>query len=101
MKLLQSEHLDEIAIVKGEVIYLESLKQAVVPPFIMLMPFIELPDFLSLEEQHPIQTEGVHGCIFELLVLEACCGDLNVGFKDMMSGEVTHRKRLFLVQGDH
>lgn len=91
---LNAETIDEIRAHVGDTIFLESLRESVVPPYLMLMPFCDLPDFMRLVEQRPLDEDGVHGTIFVLEVLAAGQGDLTVGFKDLQSGSITHKKTI-------
>lgn len=91
---LSSEDIKEISVRVGERILLESLRQAVVPPYVMIMPFYVLPDFINYVESRPLDEDGVHGTIFVLDAHAPGQGELKIGFKDMQSGEVTHEKVL-------
>jgi hypothetical protein len=91
---LSSEDIKEIRVHVGERIMLESLRQAVVPPYVMIMPFYVLPDFIHYVESRPLDEDGVHGTIFVLDAHTQGQGELKIGFKDIQSGEVTHEKVL-------
>lgn len=91
---LNSEDIDEIQVNVGDRVLLESLRQAVVPPYLMIMPFYVLPEFIHFVESRPLDEDGVHGTIFVLDVKAAGQGELTVGFKDMQSGNITHQKVL-------
>ena len=58
----------------------------------MLMPFVEVPDGIVVEEQHSLGEDGVHGCVYHLRAAKASEGEIVVGFRDIQTGEVTHRK---------
>ena len=92
--ILSSEDIKEIRVRVGERIMLEYLRQAVVPPYVMIMPFYVLPDFIQYVESRPLDEDGVHGTIFVLDAHTPGQGELKIGFKDMQSGEVTHEKVL-------
>lgn len=91
---LKSEEINEIQVNVGDRIYLESLRQTVIPPYLMIMPFYELPEFIHFVESRPLDEDGVHGTIFVLDVIAAGQGELTVGFKDMQNDNTTHKKVL-------
>ena len=93
---LSSEDIKEIRARVGDRILLESLRQAVVPPYVMIMPFYVLPDFIHYVESRPLEEDGVHRTIFVLDAHTRGQGELKIGFKDMQSGEVTHEKVLYV-----
>lgn len=72
----------------GEVRTLESLRQAVVPPFVMIMPFLELPSSVELVRQDGLDEDGIHGCTFTLRATAVDEGMLRVGFRDLRTGQV-------------
>lgn len=78
----------------GEVVRLESLRQAVVPPYVMIMPFAEFPDCLEVERQDALEEDGVHGCVYTLKGKQAGRGQLRLGFKDLRSGQIVKEKQL-------
>ena len=88
----RAETTDSLSIPVGTTVKLESPRQAVVPPYLMLMPFIRVPDGIVVEERHPLGEDGVHGCVYHLRAAEASEGEIIVGFRDMQTSEVTHRK---------
>jgi hypothetical protein len=99
-EFLRSEEIKEINMRVGDRILLESLRQAVVPPYLMIMPFNVLPDFIRCAESRPLEEDGVHGTIFVLDALASGQGSLTIGFKDLQSGEVTHQKVLTIIVND-
>ena len=94
MSLYRSELIDELSIPVGESIRIESLRQAVVPPYLMLMPFINPPEGIVVENQLGLDEDGVHGCIYVLKAEHALSGVIETGFRDMQTQEVTHRKQI-------
>jgi hypothetical protein len=94
MKLEKAEDLDELHMSVGERVDLESLRAAVVPPHLMLMPFLEAPEGISVEGQHGLDEDGVHGSVYELRADRPGTGELVVGFRDLRTQEVTHRKAI-------
>ena len=85
---------DRIEARVGETFRLELLRQAVVPPYLMLMPFIELPDFAKLAAEESLDEDGVHGCTFVIKALRAGNGALRLGFRDLQSDTITHEKMI-------
>ena len=85
---------DRIEARVGETFRLESLREAVVPPYLMLMPFLDLPDILTLESEEALDEDGVHGCTFVVQAVRTGEGHLRLGFRDLQSNEVTHEKRI-------
>ena len=94
MEKARAEDVDQLALKVGESVDLESLRAAVVPPHLMLMPFVETPDGIEIEGQEGLGEDGVHGSVFHLKASRAGQGELVVGFRDMMTSEVTHRKAI-------
>lgn len=91
---LKAEEIEILKANAGDVVFLESLRQSVIPPFLMLMPFCELPDFIELLETKSLGEDGIHGAIFILKIRSKSQGNIIVGFKDLQSGKVTHKKVL-------
>ena len=94
LAIYRAELLDSLEIPVGTTVMLESLRQAVVPPYYMLLPFIDVPDCIIVEAQHALDEDGVHGCIYLLRAVAACEGDLVIGFRDMQTHETTHSKAI-------
>lgn len=92
---LRAETITQINARVGDILFLESLRQAVVPPFLMLMPFCNLPDFLELIETKSLEEDGIHGVIYVLNVKSKAEGKLAIGFKDLQSGKITHHKEIW------
>ena len=97
MPFYSAEQVDHLSVSVDTTFRLESLRQAVVPPYLMLMPFIEVPDGIVVEEQRALDEDGVHGCVYVLRAASACEGAIVVGFRDMRTNAVTHRKEIGLV----
>lgn len=91
---LKAEEIDEIRAAVGDTISLESLRQTVIPPYLMLMPFCELPDYIEEVEMRSLDEDGVHVAEFVLKAKNAGEQTLVIGFKDLQSGEVTHKKEI-------
>ena len=96
MQLYRAELTDSLSIPVGTIVQLESLRQAVVPPYLMLMPFIEVPDEVVVEGQIALDEDGVHGCVYLLRAAAACDGKATIGFRDIQTGQVTHHKVIHL-----
>jgi hypothetical protein len=92
MKFHRAEFTDNLKIEVGETIELESLRQPVALPYLMLMPFVEVPDEIIVEGQSRLDEDGVHGCVYQLKAKKTCEGEIAIGFRDIQTGEVTHRK---------
>jgi hypothetical protein len=86
--------VQEIDLKVGETRTLESLRQAVVPPYVMIVPFLELPPGVELVRQEGLDEDGVHGSIFTLRATVAGDGILHVGFKDLREGNVVIEKSI-------
>lgn len=91
---LEAEQINEMKVRVGNRIFLESLRQSVVPPYLMIMPTYDLPDFIRFVELRPLNEDGVHGAILVLDVIATGQGPLTVGFKDIQTGKITHKKVL-------
>jgi len=92
MRSHEAESVENLELLVGETIKLESIRQPVVPPYLMLMPFIETPPEIVVEKQYALDEEGFHGCIYQLKSEKQCKGKIIVGFRDLQTGETTHRK---------
>lgn len=90
----RAEDVDAIDLKVGEKLDLESLRAAVTPSQMMLMPFVETPAEVEVEGQDGLGEDGVHGSVFHLAAREPGRGELVVGFKDLRTSEVTHRKTI-------
>ena len=88
----RAEAISSLSVPVGTTVKLESLRQAVVPPYLMLMPFIEVPDGIIVEERRPLDEDGVHGCVYHLRATEPGEGEIVAGFRDLQTNEITHRK---------
>lgn len=91
-ELYRAELINQLTIPVGQRVALESLRQAVVPPYVNLLPFIEVPDGIVVEAQFALEEDGVHGSIYYLQAVEAVDGEIVIGFRDLQSDEITHRK---------
>ncbi|MEJ7605809.1 MAG: hypothetical protein WKF37_05995 [Bryobacteraceae bacterium] len=85
---------DNIEMRVGDTFTLQSLRQAVVPPYLMLMPFIQVKAPMEMQKQERLPGEGVHGVDYQLKATSAGEGEVVVGFKDLRSKEITHEKHL-------
>lgn len=94
MKHERADDLDELRLEVGEEVELESLRAAVVPPHLLLLPFLETPEEIDIEGQAGLDEDGVHGSIFHLRANKPGEGQLVVGFRDLRTHEVTHRKAI-------
>jgi hypothetical protein len=94
MKLERAEDIDELRLTVGERVDLESLRAAVVPPNLMLLPFVEAPEGVGVEGEEGLGEDGVHGSVFHLRADKPGEGELVVGFRDLQTSEVTHRKAI-------
>ena len=88
---------DEITLRAGQTVTLESLRQAVIPPYLMLMPFLDPPPEVEVTGQKSLGEDGVHGCIFTLRGVRPGSGQARTGFKDLQTGKVTHERMLTVV----
>ena len=98
MKLFRAERVDSIVVDVGETFKLESLRQAVVPPYVALMPFIELPRGVVEVDQESLEEDGIHGVIHLLRAEVSVKGELTLGFKDLRrpSDGPTHKKTIHI-----
>jgi hypothetical protein len=60
----------------------------------MLLPFVETPEEVGVEGQDGLDEDGVHGSVFHLRADKPGEGELVVGFRDLQTSEVTHRKAI-------
>jgi hypothetical protein len=93
----RAEELGQLRLAVGERVDLESLRAAVVPPYLLLRSFLETPDEVEVEGEDGLEDDGAHGSVFHLRARRAGEGELVVGFRDARSGEVTHRKAIPVV----
>ena len=94
MKFYRAEEISRLRLQVDQPVKLESLRQAVVPPFLMLLPCIEVPDEIVVEEQLALDEDGVHGCVYVLRAEAPCRGTIVVGFRDLQTGATTHHKAI-------
>lgn len=92
VKFVRAEKVEDLEFTVGEDVLLESLRAPVRPPHLMLMPFIELPKGVQVEGQEALEEDGVHGCVYRLRATAPVDADIAVGFRDLQTGEETHRK---------
>ncbi len=92
IQFYRAEQVNSLNIPIGTAVKLESLRQAVIPPYLMLMPFIDVPEGLIVDAQYALDEDGVHGCVYVLKATAVCEGDLVIGFRDIQTNEVTLRK---------
>ena len=78
----------------GETRTLESLRQAVVPPYVMIVPFLEVPAGVEVVRQDGLDEDGIHGCVYTLRAAAAGEGVLRVGFRDLMDGTTVMEKSI-------
>ncbi|MDD5759254.1 MAG: hypothetical protein PHI06_09245 [Desulfobulbaceae bacterium] len=86
--------VEKIDMKVGEIRTLESLRQAVVPPYVMIVPFLELPGAVELLRQDGLDEDGVHGGVFTLRAVTAGDGELRLGFRDLRGGDIVIEKRI-------
>lgn len=86
--------VEHIEMKVGEIRTLESLRQAVVPPYVMIVPFLELPSEVELVRQDHLNEDGIHGCIFTLRAMTTGEALLSVGFRDLRKGNVLIEKSI-------
>jgi hypothetical protein len=79
-----------ITVRAGETFVLESLRQPVVPPYVLIIPFLEGPPSLRILNQQPLDEDGIHGCTYTLAVDEPGTSVLHSGLRDLRTGQVTH-----------
>lgn len=90
----RAEQVEELHLKVGEELELESLRAAVVPPHLFLLPFLEAPEGIEIERQVALDEDGVHGSTFHLRATKPVDGELVVGFRDMRTHETTHVKSI-------
>ena len=86
--------VEQIRLEVGQTITLDSLRQAVAPPYVLVVPVLELPPFIELLRDERPEGEGVHGATYTLRALAAGTGTLRVGFRDLRSGEMVKEKMI-------
>lgn len=91
-KFVRAEKINDLEMTVGEDVLLESLRAPVVPPHLMLMPFIELPAGVKVESQEALDEDGVHGCVYRIRATAPVDADIAIGFRDLQTGKETHRK---------
>lgn len=86
--------VERIEMKVGQTQTLESLRQAVVPPYVMIVPFIELPAGVELVRRDNLDEDGIHGCVFTLRAIAVSEGTLRVGFRDLKKGNAVIEKNI-------
>ncbi len=59
----RASQIDWLDMLVGATVTLESLRQAVVPPTVMVVPFIEPPPDIQVTSQTTPDEEGARGCV--------------------------------------
>jgi hypothetical protein len=90
----RAKDVDHIELKVGEIRTLESLRQAVVPPYVMIIPFLELPAGVELVRQDNLEEDGINGSIYTLRATAKGEGALRVGFRDLRTREVVIEKSI-------
>lgn len=94
MKLHRAELIDDLEMSVNESIELESLRQAVIPPHLMLESFLETPEEVVIEEENTPDEDGIHVSVYRLKAETPFSDEITVGFRNFLTGEVTHRKTI-------
>jgi hypothetical protein len=94
MRDFRASDADRIDVKVGETIALESLRQAVVPPYVMIVPFIEPSDGLEVLGQDGLGEDGIHGCVYRLRASQAGEGSLRVGFRDLRTQAIVKERTI-------
>lgn len=89
---INAQDTQQVKASMNDVIIMESLRESVVPPYLMLMPFCDLPPSLQLTETKSLDEDGVHGVTFVIKVTGKASGKITTGFKDLQTGKITHQK---------
>ncbi len=92
MKEIRAQEVETVTLHCGVTLRLHSLRQPVKPPFLLVMPFIELPPFIELLGQDALEEEGVHGCSYLLRASQAGTGVIHTGFRDLREGTIVLEK---------
>jgi len=87
---------DHISLTVGETRTLESLRQAVVPPFVLILPFVELPPFVRLLSQDKFEEDGIHGCLYTIEATGPGSDSLRIGFRDLRTRQVVKERTIRL-----
>lgn len=90
----RAEEIERIAIGVGQTTTLDSLRQAVAPPHVLLVPVLDLPPILEMLRQDGPEGEGVHGVTYTLRAVAPGQGLLRVGFRDLRSGSMVREKTI-------
>jgi hypothetical protein len=91
---LRAEAVDRIDVDAGDIFTLVSLRQAVVPPYVLIVPVIDLPPILAVMREDGPEGEGVHGVTYTLQALARGHGTLRIGFRDLRSGAMVREKSI-------
>lgn len=93
----ESELIEHLEVSAGTTISLESLRQAH-PPYFTPIPFIELPSALTLLSQQRLdEDDGENSCVFTLKAAKPFSGRMAIGYRDMQTQYITHRKEISVV----
>jgi hypothetical protein len=90
----RAEDVEHIEIGVGGTFTLDSLRQAVAPPYVLVVPVLELPPVLELLREDGPEGEGVHGVTYALRAVATGHGALRVGFRDLRSGSIVREKTI-------
>lgn len=94
MTVYRAESTGRLDLPAGATFVLESLRQAVVPPYVLIVPFLELPPCLELLKDESLDVEGVHGATYTVRALAPGAGILRLGFRDLRTSHTVREKAI-------
>ncbi len=94
MTVYRAESAGRLDLPAGTTFVLESLRQAVVPPYVLIVPFLELPPCLELLKDESLDQEGVHGATYTVRTLAPGGGTVRLGFRDLRTGQTVREKAI-------
>lgn len=90
-RLYRPDQTNLIKLTTGEIFRLETQRIPVVPPYLMIIPFVDFDkDLLQKVEETAFEGEGVHGCTYRIRALSQGSGNIRIGFRDISNSSVTH-----------
>jgi hypothetical protein len=90
----RGDEVEQIEVAAGDTFTLQSLGQAVVPPYLLIVPAIELPPILAVVREDDPEGEGVRRVTYTLRAVAPGQGTLRIGFRDLQSGEMVRDKSI-------
>lgn len=86
------DHVDQLDLEKGKLYKVKSITHPLTREFFLVGVKLDLPDFVQLEKEEPLELEGTHGCIYVLKAKEPGNGILVSSMVDLRTDGLLVKK---------